>query len=133
MFQREVADRIIAAPGTGAYGRLSILCQWRSTAKLAMPVHRSAFTPPPKVMSAVVHLMPITAPVGANIKVIERVTAAAFGARRKMLRQSLKSLPHALDCANRLGIDTARRAETLNIEEFIALSQELVRVSSLNP
>jgi 16S rRNA (adenine1518-N6/adenine1519-N6)-dimethyltransferase len=97
MFQKEVADRIVAAPGTGHYGRLSVLAQWRSTAKLAMKVHRSAFTPPPKVMSAVVHLVPTAMPDGVQFAQLERLTAAAFGQRRKMLRQSVKGLPGALD------------------------------------
>ncbi|MDB5679578.1 16S rRNA (adenine(1518)-N(6)/adenine(1519)-N(6))-dimethyltransferase RsmA, partial [Sphingomonas bacterium] len=95
MFQREVADRIVAAPGSDAYGRLSVLAQWRSTARIAMTVHRSAFTPPPKVMSAVVHIVPMGPPVGVSFTVLERITAAAFGQRRKMVRQSLKSMPGA--------------------------------------
>ncbi|MFN3434305.1 MAG: 16S rRNA (adenine(1518)-N(6)/adenine(1519)-N(6))-dimethyltransferase RsmA, partial [Sphingomonas sp.] len=79
MFQKEVAERIVAGPGSDAYGRLAVLSQWRSTARIAMPVHRSAFTPPPKVMSAVVHLVPGEAPEGVEVKVLERLTAAAFG------------------------------------------------------
>ena len=121
MFQQEVAQRIVAKPGSGAYGRLAVLAQWRGTAKLAMKVHRSAFTPPPKVMSAVVHIVPGEAPDGVDVRVLERVTAAAFGQRRKMLRQSLKALggQALLDAA---GIDGARRAETLSIEEFCRLA-----------
>ena len=95
MFQREVADRIVAAPGTDAYGRLAILAQWRANAKISMPVHRSAFTPPPKVMSAVVHITPTEAPGGVRMTVLEKLTATAFGQRRKMLRQSLKAVPGA--------------------------------------
>ena len=129
MFQREVADRIVAQPGSSAYGRLSILSQWRSNVRLALPVHRSAFTPPPKVMSAIVHFLPGQMPDATSLKILEQVTAAAFGSRRKMLRQSLKSVPDALDCLDRIGIDPTRRAETLSIDEFIALSRELVRVS----
>ncbi|MES2753647.1 MAG: 16S rRNA (adenine(1518)-N(6)/adenine(1519)-N(6))-dimethyltransferase RsmA [Pseudomonadota bacterium] len=125
MFQREVAERIVAAPGTDHYGRLAVLSQWRSTAKIAMPVHRSAFTPPPKVMSAVVHIVPTDAPPGVRVEVVERLTAAAFGQRRKMLRQSLKGLPGALDALAEEGIDAARRAETLSVAEFVAVARRL--------
>jgi len=125
MFQREVADRIVAAPNTDAYGRLSVLSQWRSAARLAMPVHRSAFTPPPKVMSAVVHVTPGEAPAGVSAAIVERVTAAAFGQRRKMLRQSLKSVPGAIEAAVALGIDPTRRAETLSVNEFVAIARAL--------
>ena len=125
MFQQEVAQRIVAAPGTGAYGRLAVLAQWRSTAKLAMKVHRSAFTPPPKVMSAVVHVEPAAQPEGVSPRTLERVTEAAFGQRRKMLRQSLKSLPGAVQALERLAIDTQRRAETLSVAEFVSLAREL--------
>ena len=123
MFQREVADRIVAAPDTSAYGRLSVLAQWRSTARIAMPVHRSAFTPPPKVMSAVVHIEPATQPEGVAIATIEALTAAAFGQRRKMLRQSVKSLPFALEALAALNIDAARRAETVSVAEFVAIAR----------
>ena len=123
MFQQEVAQRIVAAPGSDAYGRLAVLAQWRSAAKLAMKVHRSAFTPPPKVMSAVVHVEPAAMPEGVSALVLEQLTAAAFGQRRKMLRQSLKSLPGALPALEVLGIDTQRRAETLGIEEFVNVAQ----------
>jgi 16S rRNA (adenine1518-N6/adenine1519-N6)-dimethyltransferase len=125
MFQQEVAQRIVAAPGTGAYGRLAVLAQWRSRAKLAMKVHRSAFVPPPKVMSAVVHIVPAEAPAGIAFADLERLTAAAFGQRRKMLRQSLKSVPGALEALARIGIDPARRAETLSVSEFVALAREI--------
>ncbi len=123
MFQQEVAQRIAAAPGTAAYGRLSVLSQWRSTARMAMSVHRSAFTPPPKVMSAVVHIVPADQPEGVGIATIERLTAAAFGQRRKMLRQSLKSVPGAADAMERAGIDPMRRAETLSVAEFVQLGR----------
>ncbi|ODU19533.1 MAG: 16S rRNA (adenine(1518)-N(6)/adenine(1519)-N(6))-dimethyltransferase [Sphingomonas sp. SCN 67-18] len=123
MFQQEVAQRIAAAPGTAAYGRLSVLSQWRSTARMAMNVHRSAFTPPPKVMSAVVHIVPADQPEGVGIATIERLTAAAFGQRRKMLRQSLKSVPGAADAMERAGIDPMRRAETLSVAEFVQLGR----------
>jgi 16S rRNA (adenine1518-N6/adenine1519-N6)-dimethyltransferase len=97
MFQQEVAQRIVATPDTSAYGRLAVLAQWRTTAKLAMKVHRSAFTPPPKVMSAIVHVVPAEMPEGVSARLLERTTEAAFGQRRKMLRQSLKGLPGALE------------------------------------
>ena len=125
MFQREVAERIVARPGSSAYGRLAILAQWRSEAKLAMKVHRSAFVPPPKVMSAVVHIVPRTMPEGVSAAVLERLTAAAFGQRRKMLRQSLKGLAGALEALEKLGIDAARRAETLSVDEFVAVAREM--------
>jgi 16S rRNA (adenine1518-N6/adenine1519-N6)-dimethyltransferase len=123
MFQREVADRIIAAPGGKAYGRLAILAQWRCDARLAMPVHRSAFTPPPKVMSAVVHLTPKMAPEGVSATTLERLTAAAFGQRRKMLRQSLKAFSQGLLALEASAIDPERRAETLSIDEFLTLAR----------
>ena len=97
MFQREVAERIVAGPGTAAYGRLAVLAQWRSRPSLAMKVNRAAFVPPPKVMSAVVHIVPGAQPQGVRAATLERLTAAAFGQRRKMLRRSLQSLPGALE------------------------------------
>ncbi|MBA4753995.1 MAG: 16S rRNA (adenine(1518)-N(6)/adenine(1519)-N(6))-dimethyltransferase RsmA [Sphingobium sp.] len=127
MFQMEVAERIVAQPGTDHYGRLAILSQWRSDARIAMKVHRSAFTPPPKVMSAVVHLTPKAAPDGVQLKHLERLTAAAFGQRRKMLRQSLKGLPGALDALAEVGIDPQRRAETVSVDEFVAVARVLGR------
>lgn len=125
MFQREVADRIVAGANDDAYGRLAVLAQWRSTARIAMPVHRSAFTPPPKVMSAVVHVVPTDAPEGVSLKVLERLTAAAFGQRRKMLRQSLKAVPGAIEAAEAVGIDVTRRAETVSVAEFVTLARAL--------
>ena len=125
MFQQEVAQRIVAAPDSDAYGRLAVLAQWRSEARIAMKVHRSAFTPPPKVMSAIVHVTPAAMPEGVSARMLERVTEAAFGQRRKMLRQSLKGLPGALDALERLGIDPARRAETLGVADFVAVAREL--------
>ncbi|MEO0440066.1 MAG: 16S rRNA (adenine(1518)-N(6)/adenine(1519)-N(6))-dimethyltransferase RsmA [Pseudomonadota bacterium] len=125
MFQREVADRIVAAPGSSAYGRLSILAQWRCNAKLAMPVHRSAFTPPPKVMSAVVHLTPREQPAGVHPATLERLTQAAFSQRRKMLRQSLKAHPGALEALDTVGIAPTRRPETVSVGEFVALARQL--------
>ncbi|MCB2072336.1 MAG: 16S rRNA (adenine(1518)-N(6)/adenine(1519)-N(6))-dimethyltransferase RsmA [Novosphingobium sp.] len=125
MFQEEVARRITAQSGTAAYGRLAVLAQWRSKARLAMKVHRSAFTPPPKVMSAIVHVVPGEMPGGVSARVLERVTEAAFGQRRKMLRQSLKGLPGALDALERVGIDPQRRAETLSVDEFVEVARVL--------
>jgi len=125
MFQREVAERIVAVPNSEHYGRLSVAAQWRSNPRLAMSVHRSAFVPPPKVTSAVVHITPIDEPTGVSAKVMEQVTAAAFGQRRKMLRQSLKGLAGALEALGRLGIDPQRRAETLSIADYVALAREL--------
>ena len=125
MFQQEVAERIVSAPGSGAYGRLAVLAQWRTTARLAMKVHRSAFTPPPKVMSAIVHVTPAAMPEGVRAATLERVTEAAFGQRRKMLRQSLKGLPGALAALETLGIDSTRRAETLSVDEFVSIARVL--------
>jgi 16S rRNA (adenine1518-N6/adenine1519-N6)-dimethyltransferase len=125
MFQREVAERIVATTDSDAYGRLAVLAQWRSSARIAMNVHRSAFTPPPKVMSAVVHIVPGEQPDGVEFAKLERLTAAAFGQRRKMLRQSLKSVPGALEALEKVGIDPARRAETVSVAEFIALARYL--------
>ena len=125
MFQQEVAQRIAAKPGTSAYGRLAILAQWRAQARLAMKVHRSAFTPPPKVMSAIVHVEPAAMPEGVSARMLERVTEAAFGQRRKMLRQSLKGLPGAVEALEGIGIDPQRRAETLEVADFIALARAL--------
>jgi 16S rRNA (adenine1518-N6/adenine1519-N6)-dimethyltransferase len=125
MFQKEVAERVVARPGTGAYGRLAVLSQWRSDARLAMNVHRSAFTPPPKVMSAVVHIVPKAAPEGVAVGKLEALTAAAFGQRRKMLRQSLKGLPGAIAALDIVGIDPTRRAETLTVEEFVSVARVL--------
>ena len=123
MFQQEVAERIVASPDTSAFGRLAVLSQWRSSARIAMKVHRSAFTPPPKVMSAVVHVVPGAQPKGVTCASIERLTAAAFGQRRKMLRQSIKNIPYALEALDNLGIDSARRAETLTVDDFIAIAR----------
>lgn len=127
MFQQEVAERIVAAPGSDAYGRLAVLAGWRSEARIAMRVHRSAFTPPPKVMSAVVHIVPRAQPADVRFADLEALTGAAFGQRRKMLRQSLKGLKGALEALHATGVDSARRAETLSIEEFVAVAREMRR------
>ena len=125
MFQKEVAERIVASPGTSAYGRLSVAAQWRSQPRIAMSVSRSAFVPPPKVTSAIVHIAPAPAPEGVDAKVMGRLTEAAFGQRRKMLRSSLKTYPGAVEVAERLGIDLQRRAETLSVDEFVELARAL--------
>jgi len=130
MFQREVAERIVAQPGTKAYGRLSILAQWRATARIRFDVPPQAFTPAPKVTSSVVSIVPGAAPEGIVPAKLEALTGAAFAQRRKMLRQSLKALvpaPQALlDAA---GIDPVRRAETLSIAEYLDLCRAWQAVS----
>ncbi|MBU1253614.1 MAG: 16S rRNA (adenine(1518)-N(6)/adenine(1519)-N(6))-dimethyltransferase RsmA [Alphaproteobacteria bacterium] len=125
MFQQEVAQRIVATPDSKAYGRLAVLAQWRTSARLAMKVHRSAFTPPPKVMSAIVHVEPAAMPSGVSARQLERLTEAAFGQRRKMLRQSLKGVPGALGALEAMGIDPQRRAETLAVEDFVGIARLL--------
>ena len=125
MFQKEVAERIVAKPGSDHFGRLSVLAQWRSTATLALNVHRSAFVPPPKVMSAVVHIVPHAMPKGVDPATLSALTAAAFGQRRKMLRQSLKGMAGALDALATLGIASDRRPETMSVEEFVAVAKLL--------
>lgn len=122
MFQKEVAERLLAHPSTKAYGRLSVMTQWLCEASREFDISPQAFTPPPKVTSAVVTLVPRPEPLGGatvSWDRMERVVAAAFGQRRKMLRQSLKSI--ALDPETR-GIAGTRRAETLSIEEFVRLA-----------
>ncbi len=122
MFQKEVATRIVARAGTEHYGRLSVAAQWRARPRIALSVNRSAFEPPPKVASAVVHIVPAAMPAGVDARVIERLTEAAFGQRRKMLRSSLKGLDGALAALEELGIDSERRAETLSVDEFVAVA-----------
>ncbi|MDX0626380.1 16S rRNA (adenine(1518)-N(6)/adenine(1519)-N(6))-dimethyltransferase RsmA [Sinorhizobium medicae] len=121
MFQREVGLRIVASPDDDHYGRLGVLCGWRTKASLAFDVPPQAFTPPPKVTSTVVHLEPIEVPIPCSPAVLEKVTQAAFGQRRKMLRQSLKPLGGEALLA-KAGIDPKRRAETLSVEEFCRLA-----------
>ena len=125
MFQKEVAQRIVASAGSDAYGRLSVAAQWRSHPRIAMTVNRSAFVPPPKVTSSVVHIVPSDRPDGVRPPILEKLTQAAFGQRRKMLRSSLKQMPGALEAAERLGIDTERRAETVSVEEWVKLARAL--------
>jgi 16S rRNA (adenine1518-N6/adenine1519-N6)-dimethyltransferase len=125
MFQREVAERIIAKPGGDHYGRLSVLAGWRSRAKILFDVNRNAFVPPPSVTSSILQLEPLAEPVApARLEDLEKITAAAFGQRRKMLRQSLKTLGgEAL--LERAGIDPTARAEELDVTQFAALARAL--------
>jgi 16S rRNA (adenine1518-N6/adenine1519-N6)-dimethyltransferase len=126
MFQQEVAERICAAPDTDAYGRLSVLAQWRCDCRMAMRLPPGAFTPPPKVWSAVVQLTPRPeAPAPALLAAMEKLTAAAFGQRRKMLRSSLKSLGDSDALLEQGGILATRRAETLSVAEFDGLARLL--------
>ncbi|GAA2850217.1 dimethyladenosine transferase [Aminobacter aminovorans] len=122
MFQREVAERIVAKPASSAFGRLGVLAGWRTDARIAFDVPPQAFTPPPKVTSSVIHLEPRREPLAADVKMLGRVTEAAFGQRRKMLRQSLKSMGGE-KLLEAVGIDPTRRAETLSVEEFVALAK----------
>lgn len=125
MFQKEVADRIVASPGNKHYGRLSVLAQWRSKARIAMKVPAAAFTPPPKVNSAVVHITP-TEPMDAtiNLKTLEYLVAQAFQQRRKMLRSSLKALPvDTLALLDKADIKDTDRAETVPVEAFVRLAK----------
>ena len=127
MFQREVAERIVARPNTEAYGRLSVLAQWRTRAKILFDVARTAFVPPPKVASSVVRRAPLAEPIApARLADLEAVTAAAFGQRRKMLRQSLKRLTSdAEGLVRAAGLDPTARPETLSVTELAALARAL--------
>ncbi|HEV7308576.1 16S rRNA (adenine(1518)-N(6)/adenine(1519)-N(6))-dimethyltransferase RsmA [Ensifer sp.] len=121
MFQREVGLRIVAAADDDHYGRLGVLCGWRTRARMAFDVPPQAFTPPPKVTSSVVHLEPVENPIPCPVAALEKVTHAAFGQRRKMLRQSLKPLGGEALLA-KADIDPQRRAETLSVDEFCRLA-----------
>jgi 16S rRNA (adenine1518-N6/adenine1519-N6)-dimethyltransferase len=126
MFQREVAERIIAAPASRHYGRLAVLAGWRTEAKIMFDVAPTAFVPPPKVTSSVVRLVPRASPLPCSRTTLERVTAAAFGQRRKMLRQSLRALgldPQPILAA--AGIEETARAEEISVEGFVALANAL--------
>lgn len=129
MFQKEVAERIVARPGGKDYGRLSILCQYRCQAAKLFDVNRSAFTPPPKVTSSIVQLLPRTAPSPAcDIVALERVTAAAFGQRRKMLRSSLRTLVHEPEALlAKAAIEPELRAEQIPVEGFAKLAALIQR------
>ena len=133
MFQREVAERIVAQEGTEAYGRLAVLANWRTETKILFDISRAAFVPPPKVTSSVVRLIPRAEPLPCDRKALEQVAAAAFGQRRKMLRQSLKSLsadPARLAAA--AAIDPTRRAETIPLAGFVAMARELANIRAEN-
>jgi 16S rRNA (adenine1518-N6/adenine1519-N6)-dimethyltransferase len=126
MFQREVAERIVAAPGSKVYGRLAVLSQWRCETRILFHLPPRAFTPPPKVESSVVEFRPRPSPMDAgSAATLERLTATAFGQRRKMLRASLKALPGAVQALTDLGIDPAMRAEQLTVGDFCRLSARL--------
>lgn len=126
MFQREVAERIVAQPGEDAYGRLGVLCGWRTESRIAFNVDRNAFTPPPKVTSSVVHLRPKAVDPDLPARRLEAVTRAAFGQRRKMVRQSLKSLGQPVEpLLVAAGLKGDERAETLPVATFLALARAL--------
>ena len=125
MFQREVAERIVAPPGSKSYGRLSVLSAWRTEPKILFDIAPSAFVPPPKVTSTVVRLVPRATPLPCERRLLERVTEAAFGQRRKMLRQSLKSLGDAQGLLAEAGIDPQARAEDIPVEGYVALARAL--------
>ncbi len=126
MFQKEVAQRIVAAPDSNHYGRLGVLAGWRTQARIAFEVPPQAFSPPPKVTSAVVHIEPRPVPLACKVERLAQVTQAAFGQRRKMLRQSLKGIGGEALLA-KAGIEATRRAETLEISEFVDLARLLDR------
>ena len=127
MFQREVAERIVAEPGSKSYGRLSVLAGWRTQARILFDIAPSAFVPPPKVTSSLLQLVPRAAPLPCDLRALERVAAAAFGQRRKMLRQSLRSLGvEPLPLLDAAGIVPTERAEDVPVAGFVALAQALV-------
>ena len=125
MFQKEVADRLVAAPGSRVYGRLSVITQWLCQVRPLFDLPPSAFVPPPKVTSSVLRLTPRAQPLApARFETLERVTAAAFGQRRKMLRAALRTLSKTpLELLEQAGIDPTVRAETLKVEQFCALAR----------
>jgi 16S rRNA (adenine1518-N6/adenine1519-N6)-dimethyltransferase len=132
MFQREVAERIAAAPGSKSYGRLSVLVQWRCEARILFDVNRAAFVPPPKVTSSLLRLVPRAEPLPCDRKLLETVTQAAFGQRRKMLRQSLRSLGadvSALLSAG--GLSPTARAEDISVDGFVAMARALAEQRGL--
>ena len=132
MFQREVAERLVAEAGTKSYGRLSVLVQWRCEARILFDVKASAFVPPPKVTSSVVRILPRAAPLACDRRTLEAVTQAAFGQRRKMLRQSLRSLgvevPSLIAAA---GLNPTARAEEIPVAGFVALARALAAIRGL--
>jgi 16S rRNA (adenine1518-N6/adenine1519-N6)-dimethyltransferase len=126
MFQREVAERIVAASGSKTYGRLSVLVQWRCEARILFDVNASAFVPPPKVKSSLLHIVPRPEPLACDRRLLETVTQAAFGQRRKMLRQSLRSLgTDAQVLLAKAGLDPTARAEDIPVSGFVALARAL--------
>jgi 16S rRNA (adenine1518-N6/adenine1519-N6)-dimethyltransferase len=132
MFQREVAERIVARTGSKSYGRLSVFVQWRCEARILFDVNRSAFVPPPQVTSSVVLLSPRPTPLPCDRRLLERVTEAAFGQRRKMLRQSLRSLGGDVSqLLESTGLDPTARAEEVPVAGFVALAQALAAQRSL--
>ena len=138
MFQKEVAQRLVAAPGGRDYGRLSVAVQWRCHTELLFDIPPSAFVPPPKVTSTVVRLVPRQRPLcDAEPRILEKVTAAAFGQRRKMLRASLRSMtPRSVQLCETAGVDPTARAEDLSIDQFCAVArayQELASSESGDP
>jgi 16S rRNA (adenine1518-N6/adenine1519-N6)-dimethyltransferase len=129
MFQREVAGRIVAAPGSSAYGRLSVISQWRARCRVLFTVNPRAFTPPPKVTSAVVEITPVAEPADApSLATLEKVTAAAFGQRRKMLRSSLRAVGGDVESLVRAaGIEPTLRAEQVPVEAYVRMAQFIER------
>ena len=129
MFQKEVAQRIVAQPGSKAYGRLAVLAQWRTDARIVMELPPEAFTPPPKIRSAVVHLAALPQPrFEADADKLQKVVATAFNQRRKMLRASLKGLhPEIEDILSSVGIKPTSRAEEIDLEAFCALTRALTK------
>ena len=126
MFQREVAERIVAKPGSKTYGRLSVLGGWRTQAKILFDIAPSAFVPPPKVTSSLVQLIPRANPLPCDRRMLERVTEAAFGQRRKMLRQSLRQLGlDPIPLLEKAGLDPTARAEDIAVQGFVALARGL--------
>ncbi len=131
MFQREVAERIVAAPGSKIYGRLSVLVQWRCEARILFDVNASAFVPPPKVKSSLLRIVPRAEPLPCDRRHLEAATQAAFGQRRKMLRQSLRSLgTDAMALIEAAGLDPTARAEDISVAGFVALARALANARS---
>src|ERR1700737_992593 len=133
MFQREVAERIVAHESDEAYGRLGVLANWRAETKLLFDISPAAFVPPPQVTSSLGRLIPRQAPEACERRALEQVSAAAFGQRRKMLRQSLKSLPaDPARLAAAAQVDVTRRAETIPVSGFVAMARELADIRTEN-
>jgi 16S rRNA (adenine1518-N6/adenine1519-N6)-dimethyltransferase len=134
MFQREVAERIVAREDDEAYGRLGVLANWRAETKILFDISPAAFVPQPKVTSSVVRLIPRETPEACERRLLEQVAAAAFGQRRKMLRQSLKSLPaDPARLAAAAHVDPSRRAETIPVSGFVAMAREFADIRNENP